>query len=132
MSENSDLEANDVLPVIVASLATFFTVLSVWPNEPDWSSAAIMACAATGYWSTVILERAKRRAQKTDSNEAALDPNFLFRFEAIFALAYTMLTIVWAFVVGFLWIALAVVPALYWYRTFKYWQNTKSPSQLND
>lgn len=79
-----------------------------------------MACVATGYWSTVILERAKRRAQKTDSNEAALDPNFLFRFEAVFALAYTILTIVWTFVVGFLWIALAVVPALYWYCIFKY------------
>lgn len=138
MPENSNIEGSVVLPVICALLATYNTVLSVWP-EPNWSHAAMMAFVATGLWSTVILERAKRRARlenqttNLDSGDVALDPIFKFRFEAFFALAYTILTVIWAFVMGLWWIALAlaVLPALYWYHTYKYWQETRPPRRSN-
>ena len=137
MSENGNPEEPSVLPVICALLATFNTFLSAWP-ESNWSHAAIMAFVATGLWSTVILERAKQRArteqQKTDSgsDDVALNPRFKFCFEAAFALAYTIFTVIWAFVVGLWWIALAILPALYWYYTYKYWQEIRSSSQHHD
>lgn len=132
MSENAAPSDYAVLVVICASLATFNTLVSIWPNEPDWSNAAIMAFVATGLWSSVILERAKRRARtekhetEFDSDDVVLDPKFLFRFEAVFALAYTILTAIWAFVVGLWWIALAILPSLYWYNTYKYWLKSRA------
>ena len=120
-----------VLPVICALLATFNTLLSLWPKT-NWSYAAIMAFVATGLWSTVILERAKRRAQtqkreiESDSDNVEVDPKFMLRFEATFATAYTILTVIWAFVVGLWWIALAILPSLYWYRTYKYWRKSSA------
>ena len=89
-----------------------------------------MAFIATGFWSTVILERAKSRARNkskntdADPNEGELSSEYSLRFYAIFASIYTVLTGIWALVVGLWWIALAILPTLYWYHVYKIW--TKS------
>lgn len=131
MPENTLLTEREVLPLINALLAICCTGLSVWPNEPKWSYAAIMAFVAIGLWQTVFLDRVKRRArigkQQTDANsdDVTLDPRFMLRFEAFFASVYTILTVIWAFVVGLWWIALAILPSLYWYNTYKHWQKSR-------
>lgn len=138
MTANTEFEVPVVLPIIAAALATLNTLLSVWSLEPDWSNAAIMACVATGLWSTVILERAKRRARigqrqtEEASDDGAVSVLFLSRFYTWFALAYTVLTMIWAFAVGLWWVTLAVVSAYYWYHSHRYWLKTRPPSQQND
>ena len=134
MPENNELSAIVVLPIVSAFLATLCVLLSVWP-EPDWSQAAITAFIATALWNTVILDQAKRRARTrmpetaSDSHVVGLSAGFLFRFELVFALAYTIITVIWAFVVGLWWIALAILPVLSWYSVYKYWQKNRASVQ---
>ena len=136
--EGNDLTAEILLPRIAACLATLNILLSVWPNEPDWTHAAIMAFVATGLWSTVILERLKSRvrnkSKKTDisSNGGEVSSEYLVRFYVVFASAYTVLTAIWAFVVGLWWIALAILPVWYWHLAYKNWRRSNYTIQSSD
>ena len=137
LTENTELPENVVLPGIAASVATLNVLICVLPKDPDFSDAAIMAFVATGLWSTVILERAKNRTriknQKTndDSDDVKVSPVFLLRYNVVFALAYTVLTCIWAFVVGLWWIALALLPLMYWYHAYTNWKKTRASFHQN-
>ena len=137
MTNDTNFEVPVVLPIIAAALATVGTLSAVWSHEPDWSNAAVNACIATGFWSTVILERAKRRARigqrqtQDASDNGAVSAKFLTRFYTGFALAYTVLTMIWAFAVGLMWVILAAVSAFYWYHSHRNWLKTRPPSQQN-
>lgn len=127
MSENTTSSEYVVLRVICAFLATFGALLSMWPNA-NWLYAGTMTCIATGLWSTVIQERAKRRARnkrrETDSDDVAVEPKFMFTLEVVCALAYTICTVIWVFADGFWWVPLAILCSLYWYNLYKHWRHS--------
>ena len=133
--EENALTTEVVLSRVCACLATLNILLCVWPGEPNWSHAAMMAFVATALWSTVIFERAKSRV-RNNSKRNDVNPNSVelssqqsLRFYAIFASIYTVLTVIWAHVVGLWWIALAILPMLYWYSAYKFWRKSKHSTQ---
>lgn len=137
VSEVNALTMEVVLPRICACLATLNIFFCVWPGEPNWSHAAIMAFIATMLWSTVISERARFRARNeskridADPSTGELSSKYRLRFYAIFASIYTVLTVIWAHVVGLWWIALAILPALYWHHAYQIWKKSRSVIETN-